>query len=62
MTKITEQIILDVMFEAFSLAQAGQVPKDRDEAFDWLRNQLRQCGIHVVPMGISHGILKDPVE
>ena len=54
-----EQKILDIMFEAFSRAHAGQVPKDRDEAFDWLRRQLDLCGIHAVPMGLSHGILRE---
>lgn len=55
----TEQKILDIMFEAFSRCHAGEVPKDRDEAFNWLRHQLDLCGIHVVPMGISHGVLRE---
>lgn len=58
----TEQKILDIMFEAFSRAHAGEVPKDRDAAFDWLRGQLKACGIHVEPIGISHGVLKEPVS
>jgi len=62
MTKITEQIILDVMFKAFSRAHAGQVHADRDEAVLGANRRLRQNGIHVIPAGTSHGILKDPVE
>lgn len=54
------QKILDVMFECISRIHArDHVPEDRDECMDWVRDQLCKClDVEVVPMGISHGVLR----
>ncbi len=54
------QECLDVMFEILSRCHArDRVPEDRDELMDFARDQLRQCGIDVVPMGSSHAVIRE---
>lgn len=54
------QVVLDVMFEILSRCHARQdVPEDREELMEFARDQLRKCGINVVPMGMSHAVIKE---
>ncbi len=54
------QIVLDVMFEVLSRCHArDQVPADREELMEWARDQLRKCGVDVVPMGLSHAVIRE---
>lgn len=54
------QKILDVMFEILSRCHSRQgVPEDRDGLMEFARDQLRKNGINVVPMGLSHAVIKN---
>lgn len=55
------QRILDVMFPALSIVHGGDGPKDREECMEWARNGLRNAGLDVIPMGLSHAVLRSPV-
>jgi len=54
------QICLDVMFEVLSRVVArDRVLRNRDEVMEWARDQLRKNGIDVMPMGLSHAVIKE---
>jgi len=53
------QACLDVMFTALSRCHAGEAPKDREECMEWARRGLRERGIDVIPMGLSHAVIKE---
>lgn len=52
------QKCIDVMFAALSRCHAGEAPKDREECMEWARRGLREAGIDVVPMGLSHAVIR----
>ncbi len=54
------QKCLDVMFAALSRQHAGEAPKDREELMEWARRGLREAGIDVIPMGMSHAVIREP--
>lgn len=33
--------------------------KDNEQVAQWIREQLEKCGFEVVPVGCSHGVLKN---
>lgn len=53
------QKCLDVMFEVLSIVHAGRGPKDREDCMEWARQQLCKSGIEVVPMGLSHAVIRE---
>ncbi len=53
------QTILDAMFVILSRCHSGEFRKgDREELMEWARRQLRLLGYDVVPMGMSHAVLR----
>lgn len=53
------QKCLDVMFAVLSRVHArDRVPEDREAVMEWAREQLRNNGIDVIPMGISHAVIR----
>jgi len=55
------QACLDVLFVALSRTHAGECPKDREECMEWARRGLRDAGLDVQPMGMSHAVIREPV-
>lgn len=53
------QKCVDVMFAVLSRVHAGEAPKDREELMEWARKGLREAGIDVVPMGLSHAVIRE---
>lgn len=54
------QKVLDVMFEILSRCHSrDRVPEDREALMEFARDQLRKNGVNVVPMGLSHAVIKN---
>jgi hypothetical protein len=51
-----EQKLIDIMFEV--LSRAREIKGTREEAAEWLAENLRQCGFDTQPIGSSWAILK----
>jgi hypothetical protein len=51
------QEIIDIMFQiAFTAKENEWCRKaDSEEFAAWIRNQYKQCGLELVPVGSSHG-------
>jgi hypothetical protein len=52
------QKCLDVMFAVLSRVHSGEAPKEREALMEWARQSLRNAGIDVLPMGLSHAVIR----
>jgi hypothetical protein len=57
--KSKAQKVCDVLMECIHHIHRGDVPKDREEMYEWVRKQLHLCKIEGRPMGLSHFVLDE---
>lgn len=57
---MSQQKLIDIMFQVGLTIHNESFFSglSDDEVAAWIREQLKQCGYEVVPMGASHGVLK----
>lgn len=53
------QKCLDVMFAVLSMVHDGSAPREREALMEWARQSLRNAGIEVAPMGVSHAVIQE---
>ncbi len=57
-----EQKLVDMCFEiGWTVAENGEFFKheSKESIAQWIASQLRACGFHTTPMGMSWGVLTD---
>lgn len=61
---MSDQKLIDIMFEVGLTIHNDPffAGLENEEIAQWIRKQLSHCGYDVVPVGASHGVLKEKNE